>query len=67
MPLFGVGPPLYGASSEMSLFCSVSCLGSVTESQLALLAAQQANKSGDEVLRQGRVTLFGKSVGREDG
>lgn len=67
MPLFGVGPPLYGASSEMSLSCSVSRLGSVTESQLVLLAAQQANPSGDEVLRQGRATLFGKPVGREDG
>ena len=31
-----------------------------TESKLALLASLQANKSGDEVLRQGIMTLFGK-------
>ena len=40
--------------------------GSVTESQLSLLAARQANKSGDEVLRQGTATLFGK-LDRGDG
>ena len=39
----------------------------VTKSKLALLAAQQANKSGDEVLRQGVATLFGKLGAREDG
>ena len=35
--------------------------------QLALLVAQQANKSGDEVLRQGVTTLFEKPADREDG
>ena len=32
----------------------------VTESTLALLAARQANKSGDEVLRQ-RIRLYSES------
>ena len=39
-------------------------LSSVTKSKLGLLAARQANKSRDEVLRQG--TLFGKLVDHED-
>ena len=39
----------------------------VTESQLTLLTAWQANKSGDEVLRQGMPTLFGKLADQEDG
>ena len=33
---------------------------SVTESNLTLLVAQQANKSGDEVLRQG-IRLYSES------
>ena len=39
----------------------------VTEPKLALLAARQANKSGDEVLRQGVTALFGRAADREDG
>ena len=39
----------------------------VTESKLSLLAALQANKSGDKVLRQGIMTLFRKLADREDG
>ena len=35
--------------------------------QVTLLAAQQASKSGDEVLRQGIATLFRKPADREDG
>ena len=35
-------------------------LSIVTEYKLALLAAGQANKLGDKILRQGIVTLFGK-------
>ena len=42
-------------------------VGIVTESKLALLAAQQANKSRDEVLGQGILILFGKPTDREDG
>ena len=38
----------------------------VTESTLTLLAARQANKSGDEELRR-RITLFGKPADQEDG
>ena len=39
----------------------------VTESKLTLLAARQANKSGDQVLRQGIATLFRKLADGEDG
>ena len=39
----------------------------VTESRLTLLATRQANESGDEVLRQGIMTLFGKLADWEDG
>ena len=39
----------------------------VTKSKLGLFAARQANKSGDEVLRQGITTLFGKPGVLEDG
>ena len=40
---------------------------SLTESKLVLLTAQQANTLRDEVLRQGVVTLFGKTEDQEDG
>ena len=39
----------------------------VTESKFTLLMAQQARKSGDEVLRQGLATLFRKLGIRGDG
>ena len=39
----------------------------VTESKLILLTTQQANKSRDEVLGQGIVTLFRKPADWEDG
>ncbi|KAB1265935.1 hypothetical protein Cadr_000019223 [Camelus dromedarius] len=39
----------------------------VAKSKLVLLAACQANKSGDKVLGQGIMTLFGKPADREDG
>ena len=39
----------------------------VTRSKLALLAARQASKLGDEVFRQGITTLFRKPADREDG
>ena len=32
-----------------------------------MLAAGQANKLGDKILRQGIVTLFGKPADQEDG
>ena len=52
----------------MVLLCGSSVLNTfVTESKLTLFAAQQANKSGDKLLRQGRVALFGKPDVREDG
>jgi len=35
-------------------------LATATESKLILLAARQANKSGDELLGQGIMTLFAK-------
>ena len=38
----------------------------VTEFKLILLATCQANKSGDEVLGQRTVTLFGKPAGQEN-
>ena len=44
------------------LICST-----VTKSKLTLLTTQQTNKSGDEMLRQGTVTLFGKLEDQEDG
>lgn len=40
---------------------------SLTESKLVLLTAQQANTLRDEMLRQGVVTLFGKTEDQEDG
>ena len=39
----------------------------VTKSNLTLLTTQQANKLGDEMSRQGIVTLFGKPGIREGG
>ena len=39
----------------------------VPEPKLILLAAHQVNKSRDEWLGQGIVTLFGKPADREDG
>ena len=39
----------------------------VLESKFVLLAAQQANKLGDELLVQGIATLFGKPADWEDG
>ena len=39
----------------------------VTEFKCILLTTQQANKSRDELWRQGRVTLLGKPADREDG
>lgn len=39
----------------------------VAESKLGLLTTRQANKSREEVLRQGRETLFGKLGVQEDG
>lgn len=39
----------------------------VAESKLGLLTTRQANKSGEEMLRQGRETLFGKLGVQEDG
>lgn len=39
----------------------------VAESKLGLLTTRQANKSGEEVLRQGRETLFGKLGVQEGG
>ena len=40
---------------------------SVTESELVLLIARQANKSRDKVLEQGIATLFGKPTDLDDG
>ena len=45
----------------------VKNIGSVTKSKFVLLSAQQGNKSRDEVLGQGRTTLFGKAADGEDG
>ena len=40
---------------------------SVTESKFILLTAQQANKSRDELVEQGLVTLFGKPADKDGG
>ena len=45
--------------SELKVICS-RYSSSVTGSKLILLAPRQADKSGGEVLGQGRATLFGK-------
>ena len=58
---------MYNSSLQTDLQTPFFGVISVTESKLTLLAAQQANKSGDEVLRQGIATLFGKPVDHEDG
>ena len=42
-------------------------LDDVTKSKLVLLVEQQASKSGDKVLRQVVMTLFGKLADQEDG
>ena len=42
-------------------------LDDVTKSKLVLLVEQQASKSGDKVMRQVVMTLFGKLADQEDG
>ena len=42
------------------------CSPPVTESELILLATRQANKSRDELVGQGIMTLFGRQADQED-
>ena len=59
-----------GAQSDVFQTLEVGAqwiLDDVTKSKLALLVEQQASKSGDKVLRQVVMTLFGKLADQEDG
>ena len=43
------------------------CITQITESKLILLTIQEADKSRDEVLEQGIMTLFRNPADRKDG